>query len=906
MEHRHYLASLFEPRSVAVIGATERPDAVGHFVMRNLLGHSYQGKVFAINPNRDSIHGLLAHPDIESLPSTPEVAIIATPAHTVAELLRACGRKGVKFAVVYSGGFAEIGAAGLDAQRELDAALRDSGVRILGPNGLGTVRPALGYDCSIGHGQVARGNLALVSQSGTLCNAIIDWAKVNRIGFSNIITLGSSLDVDVGEVLDYLINDSQTAGILIYLEGVSHARRFISALRAASRVKPVIAIKVGRHQSGSSAAFSHTGALVGHDEVFDAILRRTGVTRVQNIPELFAAARTLTSRYRECGERVAIVTNGGGPGALAADRAADLQLTLPALNHRTLERLDQFLPRDWSRANPVDINGDATPERFRDAVAACLEDDEIDSVLVILTPQGMTAPTQVAQALVELADRHAKPILCCWMGGETVREGRLRLMEARIPVFQYPETLVGGYHCLLTHRKNQQLLLQMPAPTPDRAPPDLERARALIAEVRADGRSALNQQEAMALLAAFHIPVPQAGIVQRVDAAIELAEKIGYPVAMKIHSPDIDHKSEVGGIALNLRTAAELVASYWQMMRDIPKRLPDARLDGVLITAMATRPRARELLVGVTTDPIFGPVISLGTGGIWVEAYDHHAVALPPLNEELALDLIRNVRFSHLLGAHRRFPAISQSALATVLIRVSELVEEFPEIAELDINPLLVDEQGTIAVDARVYLREPAIQCDPYDHLAICPYPKHLIRTWQLRDGTQVTVRPIRPKDAEMEQNFVRNLSDRSRYLRFWSGLSELNRRMLAEFTKIDYGTRMSLIVTLEQDGQEIEIAVAQFSTTATGQSCEFAIVVADGWQGQGLGGKLMAYLIEIARCRGYRSIEGEVLSENRDMLNLMRALGFKVEIDPEDLSVRRVVKNLLEPDPPRRGPASA
>jgi acetyltransferase len=330
---------------------------------------------------------------------------------------------------------------------------------------------------------------------------------------------------------------------------------------------------------------------------------------------------------------------------------------------------------------------------------------------------------------------------------------------------------------------------------------------------------------------------------------------------MKIHSPDIDHKSEIGGIALNLKSAADVVASYWQMMRDIPQRLPDARLDGVLITAMATRPRARELLVGVTTDPIFGPVISLGTGGIWVEAYDHHAVALPPLNEELALDLIRNVRFSHLLGAHRRFPAIDHAALAAVLVRVSELVEEFPEIAELDINPLLVDEQGAIAVDARVYLREPVIQCDPYDHLAICPYPKHLIRTWQLRDGAQVTVRPIRPKDAEMEQNFVRNLSDRSRYLRFWSGLSELNRRMLAEFTKIDYGTRMSLIVTLEQNGQEIEIAVAQFSTTASGQSCEFAIVIADDWQGQGLGRKLMEYLIEIARCRGYqqyrrRSIE--------------------------------------------------
>ncbi|MDY6829433.1 MAG: bifunctional acetate--CoA ligase family protein/GNAT family N-acetyltransferase [Pseudomonadota bacterium] len=899
MEHRHYLHPLFEPTSVALIGATERQDAVGDAILSNLRGCGFRGEIFAVNPNRTEVHGLKAYPNVESLPHAPDLAVIATPAHTVPAIIASCGQTGVKAAVIYSGGFAEIGAEGEASQRALEHARATSDLRILGPNCLGLVRPAHRFDCSIGKGQVRRGNLALVSQSGTLCNAIIDWAHANRVGFSTVVTLGSSLDIDFGEVLDYLVHDDETDGILMYVEGIREARRFISALRAASKAKPVIAIKVGRQPAGAQAARSHTDAVVGDDEVFDAVLRRTGVVRVYSIPELFAAARTLTSRYRDCGERVAIVTNGGGPGALAADRAGDLGVPLAALGAATFRQLDEALPFDWSHTNPVDIIGDASPQRFRQSIEICLRDEAIDGVLAILTPQEMTDDLGFAKAVVELADTSRKPILCCLMGGASVAAGRQQLIEARIPVFQYPETLVGGYHFLLTHRRNRQLLLQIPSPTADRVQPDVVRARELLAEVRRDERDQLYQHEAKALLGCFHIPVPERAVACSPGEAAQKAEAVGFPVAMKVHSPDITHKSGVGGIALNLESAAAVAAQYGRMLDEVRSHEPNARIEGVLIERMVTKRAGRELMIGIRRDPCFGPVISLGSGGIWIEAYGRHRVSLPPLNEELARDLVDNAPVRHLLGRQRAFPAIDTDTLIQVLLRTSEIAEELPELASLEINPLIIDHIGAVAVDARATLRcDSPAPADPYAHLAITPYPKHLERAWNLKDGTPVKVRPIRPKDAEMEQAFVRNLSSRSRYLRFWSGMTELNRRMLAEFTKIDYNLKMTLVVTIGEGSNEQEIAVGQFNQTASGESCEFAIAVADAWQGKGLGSRLMRYLIEIAEQRGYRRIEGEVLSENRDMLGLMRALGFQTTYDPDDLSVRRVWKD-LQPRPP-------
>ncbi|MCX7628312.1 MAG: bifunctional acetate--CoA ligase family protein/GNAT family N-acetyltransferase [Methylophilaceae bacterium] len=890
---RHYLNVLFAPRSIAVFGASDRPDSVGGVVFENLRTSGFAGPVIPINPKHASVQGVPAFPTLEKAGQPVELAVVCTPAATVPDIIEACGRLGVKGAIILTAGFSEGGAEGKALEKRLLDVAAGHGLRFIGPNCLGAMRPSIGFNATFNRGMAKPGKLALVSQSGALCTAILDWAQVNDVGFSSVISMGASADVDFGEILDFLVHDPETESILLYIEGIRHARSFMSALRAAARVKPVIAVKVGRHAAGIKAAQSHTGALVGGDDVFDAALKRAGVVRVQSVTQLFALAKALSSRYRRCGNRLAIVTNAGGPGVIATDRAADLGLALATLSEATLNHLNTVLPPTWSHGNPVDIIGDATAERYEHAIAACMTDENVDGVLAILTPQAMTEPTKVAHKVIELANAHAKPLLACWMGEAQVAEARTLFSQAKIPHYRSPELAVETFSFIADYYHNRQMLLQTPGPLSQTSEPDVEGARLLIEGVLTERRTVLSEMESKAVLAAFRIPVAKTMVARSPNDALLIAEQMGFPVAMKIHSPDITHKSDCGGVRLNLGDAHSVRSAYHDILERVKKNRPDARIEGVSIEPMIIKPHGRELMVGIVSDPVFGPVITFGAGGTAVEVLADRAVALPPLNQLLAENLIAGTRISRLLKAFRNMPPIDMQALITLLLRVSEMVCELPWIREMDINPLIVDENGALAADARIIVGPRPPSADRYAHMAICPYPSHLVSKWQLADGTDITLRPIRAEDAESLQDFVRGMSDRSRYFRFMETLRELSPAMLSRFTQIDYDREMALVATSRIEGPEALLGVARYMANPDGESCEFALAVADAWQGHGIGHKLMDVLMDVARQKGLAIMQGEVLAENRAMLDLATTLGFSVVPHPDDSTLKVIRKRL-------------
>ncbi|HNP50270.1 MAG TPA: bifunctional acetate--CoA ligase family protein/GNAT family N-acetyltransferase, partial [Nitrosomonas nitrosa] len=875
--NRHYLSPLFSPKSVAVIGASSRIDSVGEIVYKNMLGSGFQGRLYAVNPNHNEIQGQRAYASIEQIDESVDLAVIITRAATVPDIIESCGKRGVRFALVLSAGFREIGPQGVALERAVIENAQRYNMRLIGPNCLGILCPRVGLNATFSKGGAKAGGLALVSQSGAFCTAIMDWARPNDIGFSSIISMGTAAGMDFGEILDYLASDLHTESILLYIEGVQRARGFMSALRAAARIKPIFVVKAGRHEAGSKAAFSHTGALVGADDVFDAALQRAGVVRVNTIVQLFSAAQALSTNFRPSGNRLAIVTNGGGPGVMASDRAVDLGVALATLSEQTLSDLNAGLPATWSHGNPLDIIGDATADRYRHAVTHCLQDEGVDGALVILTPQAMTRPSEVARTVIEVAAKFDKPLIACWMGEAQVAESRQAFNQAKIPNFRTPEPAVEVFSFISAYYQNQKLLMQTPGPISRYSSPDVEGARLLIEGALAEHRKTLNEMESKAILAAFHIPIAKTMVARSPNEALLLAEELGLPVAMKINSPDISHKSDAGGIRLNLGNAQAVRSAYHEIIQSIQKNSPNARIDGVVVEPMIIKPNGRELMVGVTSDPVFGPVITFGAGGVLVEVLGDRAVALPPLNRFLVKDMIQRTRIAKLLTVFRNLPPIHMVALESVLMRVSEMVCELPWIKEMDINPLIVDENGACAVDARMVVNYLPPSVDRYAHMAIHPYPVHLITHWQMPDGTDLTIRPIRPEDAEIEQAFVRNLSAESKYFRFMDTLQELSQPMLVRFTQIDYDREMALIAVLEEDGHEKELGVCRYVASHDGQTCEFALVVADEWQKKGIGNKLMNCLFDAARARGIKLMQGEVLATNRSMLELVRRLGFEV-----------------------------
>ena len=888
---RHYLHTLFEPESIAIIGASETPNSIGVTLVRNMLDSGYKGKLFFVNPKHETVFGQPAYAAVDTIPQRLDIAVICTPAASVPGIVDACGRAGCRNAIIIAGGFAEAGPRGATLQRAALENARRHGMRLLGPNCLGIMRPGSQVNLTFGNGFAHAGTIGLISQSGALCTAILDWALPNKVGFSNVVSLGAESDIDFGEVLDYMVSDPRTENIFLYIEGIKNARRFMSALRAAARCKPVLLIKVGKHPAGEKAALSHTGALVGADDVFDAALRRAGVVRLANVGQMYAAASALFSHFRPRGKRLAIITNGGGPGVMAADHASDIGIPLAQLDASTLTRLNELLPATWSKANPLDILGDADPARYGLTLQACIDDDNVDGVLAILTPQAMTDPTQAARTVIEIARQTDKPLVTCWMGEEQVGEARKLFRGAAIPTFRTPEPAVDLFSHISNYYRNRQLLMQTPPSISEQAPPRLESARLVIETALMEGRKVLNEMESKAVLAAFRIPIAHTAVARSASEAMVLAEELGLPVVMKIDSPQIVHKTDSGGVRLNLNSLAAVRDSWLEIMDEVKKNRPDAHINGISIEPMIQKPNGRELVVGMMRDKIFGPTIVFGPGGTSVEAYSSdRAVALPPLNSVLVADMLASTRTTARLGEFRNMPPVNMEAIESVLLRVSSMVCELPWISEMDINPLIVDEHGAVAVDARITIENTPITAGRYDHMAIHPYPSHLKTGFQAKDGTQVTIRPIRPEDVRMEHEFVKALSPESRYMRFMNTIREVSPAQLVRLTQIDYDREMAYVATVDIDGAEKEIGVVRYATNPDGESCEFAIVVADDWQGKGLARRLMSTLIDTASSNGLRYMHGDFLAENSRMLAFVASLGFVLSTHPEDPGLKRGV----------------
>jgi acetyltransferase len=890
---QHYLDHLFAPYAIAVFGASIQPESVGTRLYQNIIEGGFTGPVYPVNPKYENLDNKTCYPSIRAIDKPVDLAVIATPAVTISEIIHECGENGVRAAIILSAGFEDMHGEARVYRKDVLAESRRYGIRILGPNCLGLIRPANNLNATFSKNNAQPGKLALISQSGALCTAILDWATARNVGFSAVVSLGNVLDIGFGDVLDYLALDPNTDSILLYVEGIRDARSFMSGLRIAARMKPVIVLKVGRHHESAHAALSHTGAMVGTDDVFDASLRRAGVVRVMTIEQLFSAAQLLATTHRVHGNRLAIITNGGGPGIMATDRAIDLGVKITQLTESSIQRLNNAMPPHWSHGNPIDILGDATHERYRIAVEACLHDTNVDGVLVILTPQAMTEPLQVATAVIGASVDAGKPVLACWMGERQVETARELLTKHKIPVFPNPDASVEAFAYLASYHRNQQLLMQAPGPLARSSEPDINGARMIIDGVLAERHTTLSSLEAKALLTAFGITAMPAVTARSGNEALVAAESLGFPIAMKINSPDISHKSDVNGVRVNIVNAETVRGTYNELVATVQALRPNAKIEGVTVERMYNNPHGRELLVGVIRDPVFGPIISFGAGGTMVEIMRDHAVAIPPLNDFIISDLINQTRVSKLLGKFRNLPAINVPAVRRVLRRLSEMVCELPQIRELDINPLIADEDGTTVLDVRVVVDMQAPMLKPYAHMAIHPYPSHLLRHWQLTDGTDITVRPIRPEDADIEQAFVHNLSAQSKYFRFMQGLQELTPQMLVRFTQIDYDRELALIAVISEKDREVEIGVARYVMMPNGESCEFALVISDGWQQKGIGSRLLTCLMEAAKTKGFKMMEGEVLASNTPMLKLIRNLGFTSIMNKEDPAIIAITKEL-------------
>jgi acetyltransferase len=882
------LEFMFNPSVVALVGASQQPGSIGAVLARNLASAGFKGDIFPVNPKYRTIEGLPAYPDVGSLPKTPDLAVIATPPDTVPPLIEALGRRGTRAAVVITAGFREGGSqSGERLCAQMLRSARPHLLRIVGPNCLGIMVPGVGLNASFGHLQPLKGNIAFVAQSGAVQTAVLDWATSKGIGFSHFVSVGNMSDVDFGDMLDYLASDFSATAILLYIETVTHARKFMSAARAAARMKPVVVVKAGRHAEGARAAVSHTGAMAGADDVYDAVFQRAGVLRVMDMQALFDAVETLAMSHPFAGDRLAILTNGGGMGVLATDALMDKKGRLAELAPGTITRLNRVLPPTWSHSNPVDIVGDAPPARYTAALRALLDDQGLDAVLVLNSPSAVTSGTEAAQAVVEaLKDSGAKAesrgIFTSWLGIDAAREARRIFAENRIPTYETPSDAVRGFMQMVRYRRSQEMLMETPPNTPEVFEPETDKARGIVDQALSQGRVWLNETEAKSVLAAYKIPVVPTFEAATPEQAAEIAVQLGESLALKILSPDITHKSDVGGVELNLTSGEAVQKAAQRMQAHIRRNLPAARLAGFTVQPMVRRPNARELIVGASDDVQFGPVILFGQGGTAVEVIQDKAIALPPLNMHLARDVMRRTRVHRLLEGYRGRPAADLDSIALTLVKVSQMVSDIADIAELDINPLLADEQGVVALDARIKVVKahlPAAQ-----RLAIRPYPKELEETLTLADGQTLLLRPIRPEDEPAFQALFSILSMGEIRLRFLHAMKILTHPMAARLTQIDYDREMALVLCAPSAPKDAALyGVVRLAADPDNERAEFAILLRRSMTGMGLGPMLMRRIIDYAKNRGIRELFGDVLAENRPMLRLCEAFGFKKRRDPEE-----------------------
>jgi acetyltransferase len=874
------LENLFTPQSVAVIGVADRVDNLGMVVWRNLKAGGFKGPTWIVDNGHDSVAGERAYPNVQSLPATPDLAVICTPGAAVPGIVAALGERGTRAAVVLSAGMKQGHAAdGRPLEQAMLDAARPHLLRILGPNCLGVLVPGIGLNASFAPGNALPGKLAFVTQSGALATAMLDWANSRAIGFSHFVSMGDSADVDFGDMLDYLASDPGTRAILMYMESVKSARTFMSAARAAARNKPVIVVKAGRAPAGAKAAASHTGALAGSDAVFDAAVRRAGMLRVDTLEALFDAAETLANVKPWHGERLAILTNGGGAGVLAADALALAGGKLAELSDATIEALDRCLPATWPRGNPVDIIGDAPVARYVDALRVLLAAKEVDGILFMHAPTAVVPAAEIAAACIPLMKEANKPVLASWLGGTTVLPARKACTDAQIASYITPERAVAGWLQRVNYARNQEALLQLPSGMLDDFKPDREQATQLLEQALQGGREWLDEEQSKNLLQAYGIPVVETRRARDAEEAALAAAQIGFPVALKILSPQILHKSDVGGVTLGLASTDEVRLAAVRMRQRVARLSPGAQVHGFTVQAMAHRPTAHELIVGIATDPVFGPVVLFGEGGTAVELRKDRAVGLPPLNARLAQDLISRTQIGPLLNGYRGRPAIDHAALESAMLRVSQMACDLAALAELDINPLLADAHGVLALDARVRIRRPV---PGESRLAVRAYPASLEEHVAVA-GADLLARPIRPEDGERLAAFYANTSPSDMRLRFFMARREVPHSELARYCQIDYDREMTFIALApaDADGKQAMAGEVRAVADPDNRKVEFAIQVASSWQGKGLGRALMEKLLRYVRERGIEEVDGQCLVENKGMAVLAQHLGFEVKTMP-------------------------
>jgi acetyltransferase len=892
---------LFRPQSVAVIGASRRAHGVGATVLRNLIEGGFTGAILPVNPKYTELEGLPVYASVAALPVAPDLAVICTPAATVASIITQLGERGTKAAIVLTAGLNALkDADGVSMQDAMLAAAKPYLLRILGSNCVGLLVPGIGLNASFAHTGALPGKIAFVSQSGALVTGVLDWAKSRGIGFSKFISLGDGADVDFGDTLDYLARDGETRAILLYIEDIRHARKFMSAARTAARGKPVLVLKAGRAPEAAKAAASHTGALAGMDAVYDAAIRRAGMLRVFTTEDLFSAVETLAHARPLSGERLTILTNGGGPGVMATDALIAEGGALSAMSTATRSLLDAVLPANWSRGNPVDIIGDAPASRYAAALAALLNDPQADALLFIHAPTAIVPSAQIAAEIAPLLSASGRTALACWLGGDGVAEARQIFSDAGIPTYDTPEDAVRGFMQMVHFRHNQTLLMQAPPTLACNFTPDRAAAQAIAHAALAEGRDMLSEPEAKRMLAAYGIPVVETRIAASVADAVQAAIAIGFPVAVKILSPDISHKSDVGGVVLDLETAEAVGAAAEAMHRRLSALMPAARLKGFSVQAMARRVAGQELIVGMTTDPVFGPVILFGQGGVAVEVMDDTTIGLPPLNMVLAHDMVSRTRVARLLAGYRDRPAADVDAVCRALIQVAQLVSDIAEIAELDINPLLADAHGVIALDARIRLAPATGKATAGGsaRMAIRAYPQALEQWVDWQDGSagsagsaaQILLRPIRPEDSAAHLVFAAAIAPADVRYRMFVGMRELSASQLARFTQIDYDREMAFIATrVGADGQWETLGVARVISDPENIEAEFAVIVRSDLKARGLGTLLMAKLIAYCRSRGTRVIIGEALTDNSGLRRLVKRFGFHIAPGKDGCSALRL-----------------
>ena len=875
------LDAIFHPKRIAVIGASDKVGSVGYTVLRNLIGSGFEGVVYPVNPKRESVQGIAAYTNIAALPKAPDLAVICIPAPLVPGTIRECGEAGVDGVIILSAGFGEVGGEGKVLQQTLMNTVADFyGMRIIGPNCLGLISPGAHLNASFAAGMPRPGHVAFISQSGALCTSVLDWAMQKGVGFSHFVSIGNMVDVNFADLIDYFAEDDQTQSIILYIESMNQARSFMSAARARTRTKPIIAYKAGRFAESAGAASSHTGALAGSHEVFEAGFERAGIVPVYDIAHMFDCAELLSHHTPPKGPSLAIVTNGGGPGVMAVDTLIANGGKLAELSDQTVEKLNQVLPPCWSHGNPVDVLGDAGPDRFAKAVEIILDGPNVDTVLVILTPQAMTDATGTAEALIRATTNAKKPVIAAWMGGAIVAEAKQLLSRAGIPNYHTPEQAVRAVMQLVSYASNLEMLYETPREVPIDFPIERDVQRTHCMNILSQGDDVLSEADAKQLLHAYGIPVSFPEPAESADEAVAIADRIGYPIVMKILSPQITHKTDVGGVALNLRNAQSVRDEYEKMTNTAAEKRPDATIHGVTVQPMINRSGGQELILGARKDPIFGAVVMVGAGGVTAEIMRDSALGLPPLNEHLAMRMLKSLRIWPLLQGYRGQKGADIDKLVETIIRLSYLVADYPQISELDINPLLAGPEQVIALDARVMVDQEAVEqkSRPFSHLSIRPYPEQYMKNIKLPDGTSVLLRPIKPEDEPMWHEMLGECSMESIRYRFFGVFKQTTHKMATRYCFIDYDRELAIVAEIQDGDKRKLIGVGRLVADANHEDAEYAIIIADPWQQKWIGTAVTEYCEEIAQQWGVKRIKACTLPDNHRMINLFEQAGYNIK----------------------------